>query len=144
VSDRAAAMRGQRRLDGQLKRERVMAAVDALLAAGTEVTIAGLARHAGVSRKFIYSHPDLHAELQLRALRATQANATASVASARITGASLRADTENYKAQNHRLRQQIRTLEQRLSEILGTQLADTFPSDERFGPGPRRRASEAT
>jgi chromosome segregation ATPase len=127
-------MHGQRRLDGQLKRERVIAAVDALLAAGTEVTIAGLARHAGVSRKFIYSPPDLHAELQQRAMRATQANATATVTNARVTGASLRADTENYKAQNHRLRQQVRTLEQRLSEILGRQLADTFPSDERFQP----------
>ena len=131
MSGRAVAMHSQRRLDSQLKRERVAAAVDACLASGAEVTIAGVARHAGVSRKFIYSHPDLRAELELRALRATQSTSATATASARVTGASLRADAENYKAQSHRLRQQVRALEQRLSETLGSQLAAGLPSDER-------------
>jgi hypothetical protein len=130
VSGRGATMHSQRRLDSQLKRERVTAAVDASLACGDEVTIAGIARRAGVSRKFIYSHPDLRAELELRAVRATQSSSATAAASARVTGASLRADAENYKAQSHRLRQQVRTLEQRLSEILGSKLADMLPSDE--------------
>ena len=129
--DRATAMHGQRRLDAQLKRERVAAAVDACLASGNEITIAGVARQARVSRKFIYSHPELRAELELRALRATQSAGATGLANARVTGASLRADSENYKAQSHRLRQQVRTLEQRLSEILGSQLADALPHDER-------------
>jgi hypothetical protein len=132
VSARGVAMHSQRRLDSQLKRERVTATVDALLAAGGEVTIAAVARHARVSRKFIYSHPDLRAELELRALRATHAASATTTASARVTGASLRADAENYKAQSHRLRQQLKTLEQRLAEILGTQLAETLPNDERI------------
>jgi Family of unknown function (DUF6262) len=130
VSGRGVAMHSQRRLDSQLKRERVAAAVDAFLACGGEVTIAGIARHAGVSRKFIYSHPDLRAELELRAVGATQSTSTTAAASARVTGASLRADAENHKAQSHRLRQQVRTLEQRLSEIFGRELADTLPGDE--------------
>ena len=124
-------MHSQRRIDSQLKRERVSAAVDAFLASGGEVTIAGVARHAGVSRKFIYSHPDLRAELELRALRATQSTSAPATASARVTGASLRAEAENYKAQGHRLRQQVRALEQRLSETLGSELASGLPSDER-------------
>jgi chromosome segregation ATPase len=128
-------MHSQRRLDGQLKRERVAAAVDSLLLAGVEVTIAGVARRAAVSRKFIYSHPDLRAEVELRALRATQTAAATSVSSARVTGASLRADAENYKAQNHRLRQQVRALERKLSEFLGIQFVNALPSDERYGPG---------
>jgi len=130
VTGRAVAMHSQQRLDSQLKRERVAAAVDASLACGGEVTIAEVARHAGVSRKFIYSHPDLRAELELRALRATQSTGATAIASARVTGASLRADAENYKAQAHRLRQQVKALEQRLSETLGNRLADTLPHDE--------------
>lgn len=130
MTGRAVAMHNQRRLDSQLKRERVAAAVDACLASGGEVTIAGVARRAGVSRKFIYSHPDLRAELELRALRETQSTGNAAIASARVTGASLRADTENYKAQNRRLHQQVKALEQRLSETLGREIADTLPRDE--------------
>ena len=132
MTGRGVAMHSQRRLDSQLKRERVAAAVDAHVASGVEVTIAGVARHARVSRKFIYSHPDLRAELELRALRATQA--TSATANARVTGASLRADAENYKAQNHRLRQQVKALEQRLSEALGSEFLAGLPSDERVEP----------
>jgi hypothetical protein len=65
------------------------------------------------------------------ALRATQSISATPAASARVTGASLRADAENYKAQSHRLRQQVRALEQRLSETLGSQFAAGLPSDER-------------
>ncbi len=54
-------MLATRRLGSQLKRERVAGAVDARLAAGHELSIAAIARHAGVSRKFIYAHPDLRA-----------------------------------------------------------------------------------
>jgi uncharacterized protein DUF6262 len=127
-------MHGQRRLDAKLKRERVIAALDACLASGREITIAGVARHAGVSRKFIYSHPELRAELELRALRATQSGGTTTLANARVTGASLRADAENCKAHNHhnqRLRQQVKALEQRPSESLGIRIADGLPRDER-------------
>jgi hypothetical protein len=46
-------------------------------------------------------------------------------------GASLRADAENYKAQGSRLRQQVKALEQRLSETLGSQFAAALPNDER-------------
>jgi chromosome segregation ATPase len=149
VSARATAMHGQRRLEADLKRERVTAAVDACLASGREVTIAGVARQASVSRKFIYSHPDLRAELELRALQATRSSNSTALASARVTGASLRADTENYKAQTHRLRQQVTALERRLSETLGNQLANTLPPDERLELGdqnacqPRLEESEA-
>ena len=66
-----AAMVAHRRLDSQVKRERVAAAVDARLAAGHELTIAAIARHAGVSRKFIYAHPDLRAQIEHRALQAS-------------------------------------------------------------------------
>jgi hypothetical protein len=40
-----------------------------------------------------------------------------------VTGASLRADVENTKAENQRLRERVRLLEARLSEALGQEVA---------------------
>lgn len=122
-------MVAHRRLDSQLKRERVAAAVDARLAAGHALTIAAIARHAGVSRKFIYTHPDLRAQIEHRALQASARNTSIVIADGRVTVASLRADLANAKAHNQRLRQQLRALEQRLSQTLGREVA------EQLGPG---------
>lgn len=131
MSAHGQAMVASRRLDSQLKRERVAAAVDALAAAGQELSIAAIARHAGVSRKFIYTHPDLRAQIEQRARQAT-APTGGRAADGHVTVASLRADLANAKAHNHRLRQQLRALEQRLSKALGLDIADQLePAAER-------------
>ncbi|MBA3264742.1 MAG: hypothetical protein H0T69_20185 [Thermoleophilaceae bacterium] len=125
-------MIASRRLDTQVKRERVAAAVDARAATGQELSIAAIARHAGVSRKFIYTHPDLRAQIEQRARQATAPAGARAAADGHVTVASLRADLANAKAHNHRLRQQLRTLEQRLSEVLGRDIADQLePGGER-------------
>jgi chromosome segregation ATPase len=123
MSGRGEAMVAQRRLDSQLKHQRVIAAVDAHLAAGHDLSVAALARHAGVSRKFIYAHPDLRARIEQRAEQATRAATSRAVADGRVTIASLRADAANAKAHNQRLREQVRALEQRLSGMLGQQIS---------------------
>lgn len=123
MSGRGEAMVAQRRLDSQLKHQRVIAAVDAHLAAGHDLSVAALARHAGVSRKFIYAHPDLRVQIERRAEQATRASTERAVADARVTIASLRAVAANAKAQNGRLREQVRALEQRLSTMLGRAIA---------------------
>jgi len=111
------------RLDSQLKHERVIATVDARLTAGQELSVAAIARQAGVSRKFIYAHPDLRAQIEQRASRSATAGATGAVADGRVTIASLRAEAANAKAQNSRLREQLRSLERRLSATLGREIA---------------------
>lgn len=127
------AMVASRRLDSQLKRERVAAAVDALAASGRELSIAAIARRAGVSRKFIYAHPDLRAQIEQRARQATAATGARATADGQVTVASLRADLANAKAHNQRLRQQLRALEQRLSETLGRDVADDLdPGGDRL------------
>jgi chromosome segregation ATPase len=132
MSTRGEAMVVSRRLDSQLKRERVAAAVDALAATGRELSIAAIARHAEVSRKFIYTHPDLRVEIEQRARQNAARVAALGNADGRVTVASLRADLANAKAHNHRLRQQLRALEQRLSEALGRDIADQLePRAER-------------
>ena len=132
MTPQGQAMVASRRLDSQLKRERVAAAVDALAATGRELSIAAIARHAGVSRKFIYTHSELRAQIEQRARQHSRRTTDAAVAGGRVTVASLRADLANTKAHNHRLRQQLRALEQRLSEALGRDIADELePADER-------------
>jgi hypothetical protein len=106
---------------------RVHAALDALLAAGREATVTAVARHAGVSRKFIYSHPPLRAQIEQRALQAAAQAGAPLHDQARLTIASLRADAANYRAQSQRLRQQVTVLERRLSELLGQQVATDLP-----------------
>lgn len=124
MSVRGEAMVAQRRLDSQLKRERVIAAADARLAAGHELSIAAIARNAGVSRKFIYAHPDLQAVIKQRAQQSLTTGQARADATGRVTIASLRADAANLKAQNRRLREQLTALEQRLSTAIGTEIAN--------------------
>jgi chromosome segregation ATPase len=123
MSGREEAMVAQRRLASQIKHQRVIAALDAHLAAGHDLSVAALARHAGVSRKFIYAHPDLRAQIEARAEQANRAGTAKSVADGRVTIASLRTDAANSKAQNGRLREQVRALEQRVSTTLGREVA---------------------
>ena len=122
TSDPAEAMRNARRLDSHRKAALVLAAADAAVQRGEAASIAGIARDAGVGRKFIYDHPDLRAEIELKSARATQRRANDLVATARVSGASLRADLANSRAHNQRLATQLRALETRLSQLEGTRL----------------------
>jgi hypothetical protein len=110
---------GLRRLDSEIKAARVIAALDALASSGHAVRIATLARRANVSRRFIYDHPELRAEAERRAAEVANRHTGAMQASARVTGASLRADLENAKAKNYRLEQEHAALRQRLGAVLG-------------------------
>ena len=96
--EQTVAMHDARRRDTLRKHSLVQAALKAAVQAGLDPTIATIARQAGVGRKFIYDHPDLRAEIELKAEQATRHQANDMLAAARITGASLRADLENSRA----------------------------------------------
>ena len=121
-ADRSEPLRHARRLDSEHKRKLVLAAIDATYKQRRPPSIAGIARAAGVGRKFIYDHPDLKAAIELNAAQATERQANDMIAAARVTGASLRADLENLRAHNHRLTKQLRALENRLSRTEGARL----------------------
>lgn len=108
-----------RRLDSHDKARRVLAALDGTLGAGEPLTIAALARHAGVSRRFIYDHPELRAEAERRSAQAADRQAGAATASVRVTVASLRADLANAKTTNHGLHIELAALRRRLGQLLG-------------------------
>src|SRR5664280_2744919 len=113
-----------RRLDSADKTRRVLTALDAAISAGEPLTIAALARHARVSRRFIYDHPELRAEAERRAAQAA----------ARAAAASLRADLANAKATNHRQHTELEALRRRLGQILGRDALTELDGNTDAGP----------
>lgn len=128
--DRSDAMHRARRLDGEHKRALVLAAADAAIERGIRPTVAGIARAAGVGRKFIYDHADLRADIELKVARTATRQASDMVSTARVTSASLRAELENSRAQVERLTNRLRAVERRLSEAEGARLVadDLLPA----------------
>jgi hypothetical protein len=117
TSRRAQAMRQGRQADSARRRQRVLTAIDQASASGTELSVSGIARAAGVDRTFIYRHRDLLDQLHAHAAAPTR---TAPVGPA-VTRASLQADLLAAHERAHRLGARIQHLEQRLSEALGHQ-----------------------
>ena len=131
-----------RRADSQVKAARVRAALDAM-AAGEPPGVSQLARRARVSRRFIYDHPELRAEIAHRARQVAGQCAG-------VVIASLRADLENAKARNRRLESDLAASCRRLGEASartssarsappGTPARPSAPgSSNRPTPAPRR------
>lgn len=111
-----------RRLDSELKVNRVLAVVAAMVEAGEGPRPAVVARQAKVSRRFIYDHKELLAEIELRRVEVSVRFTNALDAGARTTAASVRAELEHTKAQNRRLQDENRRLMLRLSEALGDEV----------------------
>lgn len=114
TSDEDHLVRARRR-DTARRRLQVHNAIARLRSEGAVITVSSIARVARVHRSFIHRHTDLHAA----GLAAAVAPAESAPTNVAASVASLRADLLNTRAQNSRLQQHIRTLENRLSESLG-------------------------
>jgi chromosome segregation ATPase len=121
------ALADARRRDVARRRQRVCQALADMRAQAAEITISSVAARARVHRSFIHRHPDLRAAVIAAAENPrTEGPAGAGTVSRR----SLQADNANLRERNHRLEQHVRSLEDRLSELLGTQIS------QRTGLGP--------
>ena len=89
MTDGSLAMHEARQAAGQRRRALVLAATDAALQRSAHPSIAGIARSAGVGRKFIYDHPDLRAEVELKLSQGAKAQAADLVSTAQVSAASL-------------------------------------------------------
>ncbi len=145
--DPAARLAELRRLDSQAKAARVLGALDAMVACGSPLSIAALARAAGVSRRFVYDHPELRTEAERRCAQIIERQSGSMTAAARVSGASLRADLANANATNHRLATELANLRRRLGQQLGQEvLADLAGTDNAAIPAamaPRLEQLEA-
>jgi transposase-like protein len=113
------AMIEGRRADTGRRRQRVLAALADATKNGTDISVAAIARRAGVDRTFLYRHRDLLAQIHAQA---TEPTATPGGHGPAVSRASLKADLAAADARSARLAAQVRRLEQRLSEVLGDQV----------------------
>jgi hypothetical protein len=118
VNPRTGAMTKGRQADSARRRQRVIAALSKAVSDGSEISVSGIARAAGVDRAFFYRHRDLLA--QLRALEATPPAAVAGNGPG-VSRASLQTDLLAAGERAARLHSRVRQLENRLSETLGEQ-----------------------
>ena len=118
VNLRTSAMTKGRQADSARRRQRVIAALSKAVSDGAEISVAGIARAAGVDRTFFYRHRDLLA--QLHALEAAPP-ATGSSNGPGVSRASLQTDLLAAGERAARLHSRVRQLEKRLSEALGEQ-----------------------
>ena len=135
------ALAEARRRDVDRRRQRVHQALAEMRAQAAEITISSAAARARVHRSFIHRHPDLRAAV----IAAAEDPATSGPAgAAAVSRRSLLADNANLRERSRRLEQHARSLEDRLSELLGTQISQRTglgpPPDvaalKRPGPGP--------
>jgi hypothetical protein len=115
---RTEKMRAGRQADSARRRQRVITANSQAAAAGTEISVAGIARAAGVDRTFLYRHRDLLEKIHAAEAAPPPAGDTAGLA---VTRASLQADLLAAHERAIRLSTRVRQLEQRLSDALGEQ-----------------------
>ncbi len=118
VNPRTGAMTKGRQADSARRRQRVIAALSKAVSDGAEISVAGIARAAGVDRAFFYRHRDLLA--QLHALEATPPVAGDGNGPG-VSRASLQTDLLAAGERAARLHSRVRQLENRLSETLGEQ-----------------------
>jgi hypothetical protein len=121
------ALAEARRRDVARRRQRVHQALAEMRAQAAEITISAVAARARVHRSFIHRHPDLRTDV----IAAAEDPATNGPAGAgAVSRRSLLADNANLRDRSRRLEQHARSLEDRLSELLGTQIS------QRNGLGP--------
>jgi len=104
-----------RRAETERHRQRILAAITAARAEGEAVTVAGIARRAGVDRTFFYRHRDLLDHIHTLAAQPPNLDPGA------VSRDSLRADLHATQARCARYAARVQQLERRLSELMGEQ-----------------------
>jgi hypothetical protein len=114
-------------------RQRALAALRRLDATGRPVSFDTVAREASVSRSWLYSQADLHAEVQrLRSLQRSIGSTSSPIPTRqRASEASLRRRLEAVYAEIRRLRQENRQLREQLAWALGEQRARAVHGQQR-------------
>lgn len=112
---RTAAAAEGRKADSARRRQRVIKALNQATADGAEISVAGIARAAGVDRSFLYRHRDLLEQLHAAEIQPASAAGTGPT----VSHASLQADLLAAHERATRQAARVHQLEKRLSELLG-------------------------
>ena len=138
------ALADARRRDVDHRRQRVRQALAEMSGQADQITISSVAARARVHRSFIHRHPDLRAAV----IAAADDPAASSLSgTGTVSRRSLLADNANLRERNRRLEHHARGLEQRLSELLGTQISQRTglgaPDDDSRPPRTGRQPAPA-
>jgi len=114
-------MQQARRLASDHKHQRVGVAITAMTETGERLSVAAVARRAGVSRSFVHVHH--RDEIELAIARDVERFAAGAASAARVTAASLKAECSMLREQAGLLRRENQALRRRLSELLGLEVA---------------------
>ena len=119
------ALADARRRDVARRRQQVRQVLAEMSGQAGQITISAVAARARVHRSFIHRHPDLRAAVIAAADDPAASGPAASgpAGAGAVSRRSLLADNANLRERNHRLEHHARGLEQRLSELLGTQIS---------------------
>lgn len=110
-------------------RERALTALRRMDAAGQPVSFDAVAREADVSRSWLYTQPDLRAEInRLRERHAPTSSALRVPDQQRASDASLLRRLEAATARNRQLETEVRELRDQLARVLGQQRAAAVTS----------------
>lgn len=120
--DQAAALAAAAQRKRDLALEHAHAALRDLDRRGETITFQAVARRAGVSRQWLYTQPELRAEIELLRDRQPPGGPRAPDAE-RAREASLRQRNTTLLAENHRLRDQIAELKTELAIAYGQRRA---------------------
>lgn len=118
TTDRVASLRAAAARKRELANSRARAALRELDQRGADITFQSVARHAGVSRQWLYEQPELRAEIQ-RLRAALGQRPTGIPAAERASDASLRQRVAMLAAENRRLREETQALKAELALAYG-------------------------
>lgn len=139
--DRATPLAAAARRRHELTRSKAIRAVRELDHAGAVVTFDAVARHANVSRSWLYTQPDLRAEIERLRQATRRATTDAVPASQRATDDSLLRRLQQANERNHLLAEENKRLRRQLEHALGEQRAARDGLGPAADPAPHRRGS---
>lgn len=125
----AAGMVRQRQQDSKTKRRAVLDVLEAMERTRSPITVAGVARRAGVSSWLVRQEPLLTAIKDAQTRLATGNGPTAEAA--RPSGNSLHVERDLLRQENRKLRDDLERLRRRLAELLGDQIEGTDAQSQR-------------
>jgi hypothetical protein len=124
-------------------RTRALGALRRLADTGTPITLEALAREAGVSRSWLYSQPDIRAEIQaLRTRHRPSSSSPLTPQRQRATDASLLRRLEAATGRIRQLEEDNGQLRQALAEALGTARTDRVTGRTPRRDTPEQRAAK--
>lgn len=120
---KTAAMVQQRRKESKTKRQAVLAIIDAMKRTNTPITVAEIARRAGVSPWLVRQQPLLE---HVRQAQTSQTGGSPTWERTRnLTPGSVLVERELLRKENQRLRNELQRHQRRISELLGDHIDGT-------------------